>query len=132
MKFVHIKPNNYKCDICHKTFHMLFQLKKHLRIEHGDKKLSCFLCDKEFNSYSVSDYHKKTVHEKLFGCASCLMAFQDEEKYLSHIKFHRKTLNLKSFKCHSCQKEYVSSKWYKNHITICQNQKGNTNPINAN
>ena len=76
------------CDICHKNFKAQFQLDRHIKLSHSNNVM-CDICHRSImNPYELKK-HKALVHKiEGFFCTTCpkKRVFTVEEKYRKHMK----------------------------------------------
>ena len=57
---IHTGEKPYKCDICHRTFGLEYNMKIHRRVHSGDKPYKCTVCGKSFAQKSNLNFHMNT------------------------------------------------------------------------
>ncbi|XP_073823757.1 uncharacterized protein [Musca autumnalis] len=70
----HLNPEDFKCNICAKTFSGYNRMKAHKRRVHGGEEFACDQCDKKLKSRYNLDVHKLShmaEMERRFQCYIC-------------------------------------------------------------
>lgn len=137
-----------KCQICGKDCPDKRSLDRHIEVNHVDqilrKKISCELCDREFNNRSYLLIHVREIHgkgEKKFNCDYCGKKYRLKHLLVNHMVVHFslvkcklcdkriKPLSMKSHmehahtkhkpvKCEICQKEFKFKKMLESHMKV--------------
>ena len=116
------KSRSFKCKICHTSFEVKTNLKKHITVVHEGRKLTkCSICDATFKSKHNLKRHIDAVHEekKPFKCNLCEFNGVTNKGLHSH----KTTAHLKPFKCESCWVRFGREIYLKRHITIVHDEK---------
>lgn len=82
----------FKCNQCPSTFSQQFNLNKHVRAVHEQRRpFECDVCHARFQQKSHRTMHYLAVHEKLrqFSCDQCLASFS----WRGVLKKHRKSIH---------------------------------------
>lgn len=101
-----MKPLNFLCPICNKTFTSILQLKKHQKF-HVQKGFSCNLCHEIFEKKWIYDQHLSEKHgQKLEQavCPECKKEFSQRNLLLAHIQTYHKEETV--FKCFVCSLDF--------------------------
>eukprot|EP00092_Neocalanus_flemingeri_P012971 GFUD01013976.1.p1 GENE.GFUD01013976.1~~GFUD01013976.1.p1 ORF type:complete len:1261 (+),score=305.37 GFUD01013976.1:94-3876(+) len=101
-----IKPMNFLCPVCNKTFTSVLQLKKHQKF-HVQKGFSCKLCHEIFEKKWMYDQHLSEKHgQKLEKavCPECSKEFSQTNLLLAHIQTYHKEETV--FKCFVCYLDF--------------------------
>ena len=90
------EQNSWPCTSCDRKFSTRHELSVHNKTDHGDKPLSCHICNKEFppNKFGNLRNHIKQVHERVEPveaeyckiCICCGKTFKKSSQYSEHIK----------------------------------------------
>ena len=104
------------CDICHKTFASLINLKSHKKYVHSDfRKWSCVDCDAKFKQKRDLRAHMLKIHnlnqmkedyfeekvKQLFKCKDCSSTFQYQKSLNAHVKANHSE-DAEFFQCEDC------------------------------
>lgn len=93
------KPLNFRCDMCHRRFAKLSELKSHLYVHRGEKPFSCDKCGASFATKGNQIAHSKTHSEdKKFQCNQCQKGFNRKFALTVHLNCHNGKSNPDSFK----------------------------------
>ena len=81
---IHASLEDYKCELCDKSFSQVDNLKRHIHKVHEDYK--CDLCSNSFSSRQTLKRHINRVHEgsKDYKCDSCGKSFSKIYKLKTH------------------------------------------------
>ena len=107
------------CDICHKSFSTLGNMRNHkMTIHQNYRPFKCTYpgCNKKYSLQSGFLVHLRThFGEKPFICQICSKSFNEKGNLKTHLRFHSE---LRPFKCHICDKSYKTNGHLKDHIDI--------------
>ena len=131
----HEGVDNYKCNLCNKTFGNPGTLSVHVRSVHKGIKHQCEICGKEFTSNFSLQKHIKNIHEgmnkekgqKNHICDLCGKAFNSKFYVKYHIDLVHK--GKKFHKCEICKKDFGVATSLKKHIKIVHNNERKMCPI---
>ncbi|XP_053681098.1 zinc finger protein 492-like [Anopheles nili] len=122
------EEKNYSCEHCGKTFKFQTNLRSHIDRVHGEKDVSCNICNKYFNHKALSA-HKRSAHtDEMFMCEHCPKMFKTRSGLESHKGDHDETQR-KSVKCHICGKEMRRGASMAKHMKTIHSQE---DPVNCN
>ena len=111
--------NNNICDICHKSFSTLGNMRNHkMTIHQNYRPFKCTYpgCNKKYSLQSGFLVHLRTHYgEKPFICQICSKSFNEKGNLKTHLRFHSE---LRPFKCPQCDKRYKTNGHLKDHIDI--------------
>jgi hypothetical protein len=111
--------NNNICDICHKSFSTLGNMRNHkITIHQNYRPFKCTYpgCNKKYSLQSSFLVHLRThFGEKPFICQICSKSFNEKGNLKTHLRFHSE---LRPFKCPQCDKSYKTNGHLKDHINI--------------
>ena len=115
------KKNNI-CDICHKSFSTLGNMRNHkMTIHENYRPFECTFpgCNKKYSIENRYLVHMRThLGVKPFICQICSKSFNEKGNLKTHLKFHSE---LRPFKCPFCIKTYKTKGHLKDHIEIQHN-----------
>ncbi|KAK7065710.1 hypothetical protein SK128_016484 [Halocaridina rubra] len=89
----HLHNAPYMCSTCSESFGCKFELKKHIKYEHGN--CVCEFCGKSFKSNSILNHIKLMHKEGQIQCPHCPKKFVYRSRLLGHID-----------SCHNSEKKY--------------------------
>ena len=99
-----LKENDFKCEICEKSFHTNLKRNQHIKNAHGEvKNFTCNVCNKIFGGKYNLNYHLNNYHQN----------------------------GSKKFKCDSCGKSFTLLRSLKKHKTVVHDLKKNMHVILA-
>jgi hypothetical protein len=106
------------CPYCDTKFSGPYQRKKHIELEHQNKKLKCENCPKLFQCMQSLEYHKLTKHTEkaplLHTCDICRKVFRAKVTLNNHIKFKHSAK--KEYPCKKCKSEFKQRKTLIDHV----------------
>lgn len=135
VKWFHITPMCYKCEICDQSFPKENLLNKHTRVVHEGPH-QCNQCSERFTSKRRLQKHVDSVH-LVNVCFECQITFPSSSALQKHLNSLKKCkycgvpfcvkLNLIShlqsihpekelFQCHKCDTYYFKKSTLKNHV----------------
>ena len=133
MKENHTLNNEYKCNICSKTFKAVnhHELEFHLTKEHciGEFRYKCDICEKPFLNARFLKEHKALVHEGQkrksmnLVCDICGKVLGSKEA-LKHHKRNQHTAQVINDidivkQCSKCSKEFNQPELFEDHLKLC-------------
>merc|ERR1719462_336980 len=87
---VHEGETFYPCSFCDQTFTSKYNMQRHVKNVHGEKKSKhkCTLCEATFNQKSNIKRHMAVVHDgvKPFECQFCDSSFGVKGLLIKHIE----------------------------------------------
>lgn len=91
---------NHKCNICDKTFRLVFQLNQHMKTHQHD----CSKCEETFGTLKDLQVHEET-HEvaKEYQCVICGLEYAEMEELKEHLPSH---CGDKLYPCKCCNKRF--------------------------
>ena len=111
--------NSNICDICHKSFSTLGNMRNHkMTIHQNYRPFKCTYpgCNKKYSLHSSFLVHLRThFGERPFICQICSKSFNEKGNLKTHLRFHSE---LRPFKCPQCDKSYKTNGHLKDHIDI--------------
>ena len=90
---------DFKCQICQKTFSLQSSLKAHMKLHQTRKNFQCQMCEKVFLKKKNLGTHVTSVHndENEFPCQECGQSFGSKNVLKQHmVQVHEER---KDFKC---------------------------------
>ena len=106
---------DYKCELCGKTFFHPRNVKRHMLTRHlGEKAHKCDICGKSFSQNANLKAHIQNVHnkEKKFECGFCGNFFSQESNLKRHTKVHT---GQRDHKCEICDKYFSQAEHLRKH-----------------
>lgn len=87
---VHLKQKKHSCTMCDKRYDSRYRLRIHLNSHKGIRNYSCEICPSKFISCAALTRHMKTIHvdEKKFVCTICSKGFKLANKLKTHMFVH--------------------------------------------
>lgn len=78
------------CKLCDNSFTTKENIKRHMRIHHGEKLFSCDGCEKVFKMKAAYDKHlgKHDIEETLLVCEICERTFNNNHGFNVHLRVH--------------------------------------------
>ncbi|VDD84575.1 unnamed protein product [Mesocestoides corti] len=95
-------PATMECQICHKTYSQMSNLKLHIRTH--TLPCRCSYCGKAFSRKWLLKGHERThTGERPYSCHVCSRSFADRSNLRAHMQTHQK---VKRYKCHKCPRSF--------------------------
>lgn len=83
----------FHCNVCHRDFTRLVNLKTHLRIHTGERPYICAVCSKPFrHSGALTRHFRIHTGEKPYACPECGKTFRNCGGLKFHQRSHKKYL----------------------------------------
>ncbi|KAJ8707288.1 hypothetical protein PYW08_011422 [Mythimna loreyi] len=98
---VHVEERPYKCQICHYSFKIIHDLKKHaINIHFRPKRFACEICGKRFRLNKEMLVHK-AVHTDIrpYECTFCDKTYRFKHLLKQHLSIHT---GIKPYACAHC------------------------------
>ena len=119
--------NNFKCEICEKTFQNNRNIKRHITSAHGEgKTFPCNVCTRISRTKRGLHFHIQNYHQqnkRYFKCDYCEKSFNLSGHLMTHIKrIHEPQ---KNSKCDYCGKSFTTSDYLKIHISTIHEAQRN-------
>ncbi|KAJ8707289.1 hypothetical protein PYW08_011423 [Mythimna loreyi] len=111
---VHVDERPYKCEICHFSFKVRRELKKHaINIHFGTKQFACEECGKCFRHHHALSIHK-VVHTDLrpHKCNLCDKSYRFAQQLRNHIRIHT---GVKPYSCPYCPQKFRVWAYFNKH-----------------
>ena len=115
------EKNWYKsvCPYCDKKFSEPYTTRKHINMEHKNKKLKCEECPKSFQCRQSLDYHRQTAHSMIipssYDCDICEKGFVTKVGLSNHKKFTH-TDDCEQLQCEQCEANFKHQKYLNAHM----------------
>ena len=114
------RKHKWQCQVCpSKYFSRAGELTQHVNTVHkGERKFSCYECNKSFGTNSTLNIHLRRVHENRrdHKCEICHKAFVMRKVLMTHISVMHDGTQVGKFKCDICEKSFKSTFYLENHI----------------
>ena len=126
----HARGVCFRCTLCKSDFHLLKDLKKHVKIHADAGSFLCFVCNETFACSPVLVRHMLNQHclalECSHVCGVCDQAFVTSDKLNEHIKSHHKagakylkklesTFDERTYICRQCDMVFTAPSHLRSH-----------------
>ena len=116
--------NLFSCKYCDFSAPTKRPLKKHIKIEHGDRRFTCSFCEKIFaGRQALSNHENSHTGTKLFLCELCFSNFTTHGELVRHTKFKHSTERPNKCPYPYCDYAAVELSRVKKHIGIHTGEK---------
>ncbi|KAF5296605.1 hypothetical protein FQA39_LY12433 [Lamprigera yunnana] len=109
-----------RCTVCDQPFTDLDKLDEHLIVKHNYRKdeFRCDLCPKSYSHRPCLLKHRALVHgeTRKYHCENCTKVFTDPSNLQRHIRTHH--VGARSHACPECGKTFATSSGLKQHTHI--------------
>lgn len=107
-----MQENKLHCSECNKTFLVVRGYAMHM--ESHNRPISCFACDRKFDTSDKFQEHVRTSSFcKPFACSECGQTFVRKGDLNAHMKIHT---GEKLFECEYCKKTFARRHIWKRHV----------------
>ena len=100
------KETRHACNQCEKKFAFVFQLKRHQRIQHGEKPYTCRYCPKTFAHTAGRSLHENRHFEKRYKCEYCEKSYYEVTQYIYHLEKEHSDVSDRSIPIESKKKRF--------------------------
>ena len=118
---------NYKCDVCNKSFRLPCILKLHCNTIHNRKtNYHCNICNKDFPTEVHANMHSKVHEDHKFECLICIDKTFARKMELN---LHVQTVHLgqRKYRCNECDRSFGTNYGMNSHIRQIHMNKRNYN-----
>ncbi|XP_065285361.2 zinc finger protein 501-like [Dermacentor albipictus] len=106
----------HRCPVCRRTFSLRYNLRRHMRTQHGQTINTCLHCGKGFKRVSGLRTHENTHSDaRPYQCALCGRCFGQKHHLMRHHLVHAPKINIV---CSVCQKGFRYASTFFEHMAI--------------
>lgn len=106
----------HRCPVCRRTFSLRYNLRRHMRTQHGQTTNTCQQCGKGFKRVSGLRTHE-IAHSnlRLYQCTFCGRCFSQKHHLMRHHLVHTPKINIV---CSVCHKGFRYASTFFEHMAI--------------
>ncbi|XP_049517018.1 zinc finger protein 135 [Dermacentor silvarum] len=106
----------HRCPVCHRAFSLRYNLRRHMRTQHGQTSNMCQHCGKGFKRVSGLRTHEITHSDaRPYQCSLCGRCFGQKHHLMRHHLVHTPKINIV---CSVCQKGFRYASTFFEHMAI--------------
>ncbi|KAL1414362.1 hypothetical protein MTO96_007600 [Rhipicephalus appendiculatus] len=109
-------PQAHRCPVCRRTFSLRYNLRRHMRTQHGQTTNTCEQCGKGFKRVSGLRTHEIAHSDvRLYQCTFCGRCFSQKHHLMRHQLVHTPKINIV---CSVCHKGFRYASTFFEHMAI--------------
>ncbi|GAB0091253.1 hypothetical protein DMENIID0001_060710 [Sergentomyia squamirostris] len=109
------REKNAECDLCHKKYRTLTELKQHQR-NHTAPNTVCPICGKMVREFRMHDHMKTHQPTKFLTCVICEKVFHNKGSIKRHMERIHLRLKIFNVQCTHCEMKFTNHAAQKAHI----------------